>query len=220
MWNIIIICIVLLWAQRAEVRALSIGFPNIRPILSLARPRTAVTAALCENNMCSRRITPSTRPTRPTRPTRSETALRALSATTPAALSAANLVSDAQLDHEIRSLALPALAGIVIDPLLSLIDTGYIAQLGGTALASLGPCTSLFHFAYAIPRALTLSTSTLVAAAVARESVDRPSTLVGVSGGGGSGGGNGTGSAEIARISMALALLLGVLTVTFLSTQG
>ena len=71
----------------------------------------------------------------------------------------------AALDEEIKELALPALAGIVIDPMLSLIDTAWVTQLGGNALASLGPCTSVFHFAYAVPRALTISTSTLIAAA-------------------------------------------------------
>ena len=42
-------------------------------------------------------------------------------------------------------LAVPALIGMLADPLLSLMDTAYVGRLGTTELAALGACTSLFH---------------------------------------------------------------------------
>lgn len=61
------------------------------------------------------------------------------------------------------SIALPALIGMLADPLLSLMDTAYVGRLGSTELAALGACTSIFHLAFNAFRATTAATTSLVA---------------------------------------------------------
>lgn len=61
------------------------------------------------------------------------------------------------------SIAIPALIGMLADPLLSLIDTAYVGRLGTTELAALGACTSIFHLAFNAFRATTAATTSLVA---------------------------------------------------------
>ncbi|GKZ00241.1 hypothetical protein MPSEU_000977000 [Mayamaea pseudoterrestris] len=70
------------------------------------------------------------------------------------------------------SIALPALIGMMIDPLLSLIDTFYTGRVGSTELAALGACTSIFHLAFNAFRATTAATTSLVANALALNSND------------------------------------------------
>jgi putative MATE family efflux protein len=60
-------------------------------------------------------------------------------------------------------IAVPALIGMLADPLLSLIDTAYVGRLGTTELAALGACTSIFHLAFNAFRATTAATTSLVA---------------------------------------------------------
>lgn len=60
-------------------------------------------------------------------------------------------------------IAIPALIGMLADPLLSLIDTAYVGRLGTTELAALGACTSIFHLAFNAFRATTAATTSLVA---------------------------------------------------------
>lgn len=67
-------------------------------------------------------------------------------------------------------LAIPALVGMVADPLLSLIDTMFVARMGAVPLAALGACTSIFHLAFNAFRATTASTAALVAGALVRSS--------------------------------------------------
>ena len=69
------------------------------------------------------------------------------------------------------ALALPALAGMMTDPLLSMVDTLFVARLGASSLplAALGACTSIFHLSFHCFRATTMSTSSLVAAALVRD---------------------------------------------------
>jgi hypothetical protein len=62
-------------------------------------------------------------------------------------------------DKDISQLALPALMSLLVDPVLSLVDTFYTGKLGPTSIASLGPCTSIFHFCFNTFRALTHSTT-------------------------------------------------------------
>lgn len=45
-------------------------------------------------------------------------------------------------------LAIPALIGMLADPLLSLMDTAYVGRVGPLELAALGACTSIFHLAF------------------------------------------------------------------------
>ena len=52
-------------------------------------------------------------------------------------------------------LAVPALIGMLADPLLSLMDTAYVGRVGPTELAALGACTSIFHLAFNAFRATT-----------------------------------------------------------------
>jgi putative MATE family efflux protein len=60
-------------------------------------------------------------------------------------------------------IAVPAFVGMLADPLLSLMDTAYVGQLGTTELAALGACTSIFHLAFNAFRATTAATTSLVA---------------------------------------------------------
>ncbi len=61
------------------------------------------------------------------------------------------------------ALALPALIGMLVDPLLSMMDTAYVGNLGSsTELAALGACTSIFHLAFNAFRATTAATTSLV----------------------------------------------------------
>jgi hypothetical protein len=64
------------------------------------------------------------------------------------------------------AIAIPALVGMIADPLLSLMDTVYVSQLGSVELAALGPCTSIFHLAFNAFRATTAATTSLVSAAL------------------------------------------------------
>jgi len=63
-------------------------------------------------------------------------------------------------------ITLPALVGMLADPLLSLMDTAYVGQLGTLELAALGSCTSIFHLAFNAFRATTTATTALVAASL------------------------------------------------------
>jgi hypothetical protein len=62
-------------------------------------------------------------------------------------------------------IALPALMGLLADPVLSLVDTGFVGRLGGMDLAALGVCTSIFHMTFTVFRASTVATISLVASA-------------------------------------------------------
>lgn len=59
------------------------------------------------------------------------------------------------------ALAVPALIGMLADPLLSLMDTAYIGRVGPTELAALGACTSIFHLAFNAFRATTTASELL-----------------------------------------------------------
>jgi putative MATE family efflux protein len=62
-------------------------------------------------------------------------------------------------------LAIPALIGMLADPLLSLMDTAYVGRVGTTELAALGACTSIFHLAFHAFRATTAATTSLIGSA-------------------------------------------------------
>jgi Na+-driven multidrug efflux pump len=89
------------------------------------------------------------------------------------------------------AIALPALAGMMTDPILSMVDTLFVGQLGVTStmmsttkaaataaspsstssipLAALGACTSIFHLAFHCVKGTTATTASLVAGAVVRD---------------------------------------------------
>lgn len=56
--------------------------------------------------------------------------------------------------------------GLLADPVLSMVDTGFVGRIGSVMdLAALGVCTSIFHMAFTIFRASTVATTSLVASA-------------------------------------------------------
>jgi putative MATE family efflux protein len=67
------------------------------------------------------------------------------------------------------AIALPALVGMLVDPLLSLMDTAYVGRVGSTELAALGACTSIFHLAFNAFRATTAATTSLVATSLEKD---------------------------------------------------
>lgn len=87
---------------------------------------------------------------------------------------------------------------MLVDPLLSMMDTAYVGNLGSsTELAALGACTSIFHLAFNAFRATTAATTSLVGNA--ETSMEKR---------------------EIIRISLSLGLVLGVGVATFLRVLG
>jgi putative MATE family efflux protein len=68
------------------------------------------------------------------------------------------------------ALAVPALIGMLADPVLSLVDTAYVGRVGSMELAALGSCTSIFHLAFNAFRATTSATTSLVANALGASS--------------------------------------------------
>lgn len=86
------------------------------------------------------------------------------------------------------AIALPALAGMMTDPILSMVDTLFVGQLGATStktaatvaaasssssssipLAALGACTSIFHLAFHCVKGTTATTASLIAGADVRD---------------------------------------------------
>lgn len=55
-------------------------------------------------------------------------------------------------DSEIMALALPTLGAVLIDPMLSLVDTGFVGRLGALSLAAIGPCAAAFNFVFVTAR--------------------------------------------------------------------
>ncbi|CAM9220196.1 unnamed protein product [Phaeothamnion confervicola] len=99
-------------------------------------------------------------------------------------------------DKDIAALASPALLSLLVDPILSVIDTMYVGRLGPTEIASLGPCTSVFHFSFNTFRALTQSTTALISRSLARNEARN--------------------AGDIAQQSIALGLCLGLVVAALL----
>lgn len=96
------------------------------------------------------------------------------------------------------ALALPALIGMLADPLLSMMDTAYVGNLGSSIeLAALGACTSIFHLAFNAFRATTAATTSLVGTAQTPYE-----------------------KREIVRVSLSLGILLGLGVGGFLRILG
>ncbi len=72
------------------------------------------------------------------------------------------------LDRDILRLAVPALGTLAADPLVSLVDTAFVGQLGSTALGGLGVAAAVFSIAFFLFNFLAYGTTPLVAGAVAR----------------------------------------------------
>ena len=71
-------------------------------------------------------------------------------------------------DRRILALAAPALAALVADPLLSLVDTAFVGRLGRVELAALGVDAALFGMAFAICISLAYVTTPMVAQSLGR----------------------------------------------------
>src|SRR5690554_4926384 len=71
-------------------------------------------------------------------------------------------------DREILGLAVPALAALATDPLVSMVDTMFVGRVGVTELAALGVNTSVFSLAFVVFNFLAYGTTPLVARAVGR----------------------------------------------------
>ncbi|CAM9651725.1 unnamed protein product, partial [Ectocarpus fasciculatus] len=89
------------------------------------------------------------------------------------------LLGVSQHDRQISALALPALMSLLVDPILSLVDTAYVGRgLGAISLAALGPCTSIFHFSFNTFRSLTQSTTALVGKSLAAGNEEEAGQIV------------------------------------------
>lgn len=75
-------------------------------------------------------------------------------------------MSSPSLNREILRLGVPALGALAADPLVSLIDTGFIARLGHAPLAALGVDTAIFSVAFVAFNFLAYGTGTIIAHAV------------------------------------------------------
>ena len=69
-------------------------------------------------------------------------------------------------DRDILDLAVPALAGLAAGPLVSLVDTAFVGQLGAVPLAALGINASLFSMTFVIFNFLAYGTTPRVGRAV------------------------------------------------------
>jgi len=75
------------------------------------------------------------------------------------------------------AICIPAWIAMMADPLLSLMDTGFVSRIGSTELAALGACTSIFHLAFNAFRATTTATSSLIASAESPEDAKQVTQL-------------------------------------------
>ncbi|HUP16969.1 MAG TPA: MATE family efflux transporter [Acidimicrobiia bacterium] len=88
-------------------------------------------------------------------------------------------VTRRQLDRRIFALAIPAVGALAADPLLSLVDTAFVAGLGASALAALGVTGAIFGFAFVLFNFLAYATTPLVASAIGRDDQDGARLVVG-----------------------------------------
>ena len=77
------------------------------------------------------------------------------------------------LNRSILRLAIPALGTLAIDPLLTLIDTAFVARIGVTELAALGVDAAIISIAFFGFNFLAYATTPLVAQALGRGDPDR-----------------------------------------------
>ena len=82
-------------------------------------------------------------------------------------------------DREILALAIPALGALAIDPLLTLVDTAFVARLGTTELAALGVDTAILNIAFFAFNFLAYVVTPLVARALSRGDTDQARRWVG-----------------------------------------
>lgn len=122
--------------------------------------------------------------------------------------------------RETIAIALPALIGMLADPLLSLMDTAYVGRVGSLELAALGACTSIFHLAFNAFRATTAATTSLVASRL--EALPAKATSIKKNGGDGDSKNDDAHDAarQVIWISLQLGAVLGCLVTTVLVVFG
>ena len=81
-------------------------------------------------------------------------------------------------DADILELSIPALAGLAADPLVSLVDTAFVGQLGPTPLAALGVNASIFSMAFVIFNFLAYGTTPRVGRAVGDDDMAKAGRVV------------------------------------------
>jgi MATE family multidrug resistance protein len=81
-------------------------------------------------------------------------------------------------DADILDLAVPALAGLAADPLVSLVDTAFVGQLGAVPLAALGVNASIFSMAFVIFNFLAYGTTPRVGRALGEDDPERAGRVV------------------------------------------
>jgi MATE family multidrug resistance protein len=81
-------------------------------------------------------------------------------------------------DRDILDLAVPALAGLAAGPLISLVDTAFVGQLGRVSLAALGVNTSIFSMTFVIFNFLAYGTTPRVGRAVGDDDWDEAGRVV------------------------------------------
>ena len=84
-----------------------------------------------------------------------------------------------KVDKTILGLAIPALGSLAIDPLLTLVDTAFIARLGTNQLAALGVDTAILTFAFFAFNFLASVITPLVARALGQGQEDEARRWVG-----------------------------------------
>ncbi len=84
-----------------------------------------------------------------------------------------------QLDRRILVLAVPAVGALAADPLLSLVDTAFVAGLGPSALATLGVTSAIFGFVFVLFNFLAYATTPLVARAIGEGRTEETGLVVG-----------------------------------------
>jgi MATE family multidrug resistance protein len=86
-------------------------------------------------------------------------------------------VTSRELDRNIFRLAVPALGTLAADPIVSLVDTAFIGQLGKTPLGALGVSVAVFSVAFFLFNFLAYGTTPLIAGAIAREDTEEAGRL-------------------------------------------
>jgi Na+-driven multidrug efflux pump len=124
------------------------------------------------------------------------------------------------LDARIWALALPAVASLLLDPVLGAVDTAFVGRLEGegaaAALGGLAVATTVFNFSFKLFNFLAVVTGPLVASQIAAAAAKNASRASDASGDDSGGDGRVDGrvgraaAAETVRGAMTLAVALGV----------
>lgn len=85
------------------------------------------------------------------------------------------------IDRDIFAIALPSLATLSVDPLLSTVDAAFVGRLGAGPLASLAVSSSVFTFSLFLFNFLSSATGPLVGQALFRGDREKAASTIGLS---------------------------------------